>query len=313
MRTTSQGWTLAEVIVSTAVLGMILMIMAQALAATQRSWLTGTASAELTRCSNDAQNAVQAIRRATLHSHPVYDNNSDQYQTDSSQHFVCGPAAELIPATPGVCSDAIFFQRPTNEGELQHALQACGFFIQYGDDAPWRPLLLRSRAPRRRFRLMQFHQKADSLALPSHVSGVDTIVPRSMLYKWFATPVSAPGTVHSSAVAENVVAMTLRPQPDESTCHDSLRFRWAGNTPEARSSRHRLPHSIEIGMVVTDEASWSKLTPNQANGLAISILQQLDTSKTSTATLPDLCAWLQKKGINARISTMQLALDEFRP
>ena len=293
------GWTFVELLVSIAVLGLLLTVIVLAIGASQRSWMTASTSVELARTTNEAQTTLRFIRKAALQPHDQYDATRDQLTRASDLHFVCGSAQELIPKVQGTCGDAIFFQQASIDGALQQALQATGFFIQYSDDDAWRPVMIGNLRHRSRFRLLRFQQLASELTLPPNT----TPALRGDVYAWFARPLGDATHTHASVVAENVVAMFIDAQPGLDHCYDTRRAQWEGDTPSAQQSRHRLPRSLEITLLIVDERSWARLDDAQSNSFATSIIAQSRSNQMDKGYLLKLRQWLGDKGVNAHIAT----------
>ena len=213
----------------------------------------------------------------------------------------------------------MYFQYPAADGSLPQALQACGFFVQYGGDELWRPSLPSSVPTKRRFRLLQFHQPASSLTLfqPAAAIGgpsrLAQFTSRTDLYQWFAQPISATPTYRASVslVAENVIAMILQTSPSAQRCYDSRRYQWEPASTDAALSRHHLPDSIELTLVMTDEASWAGRAPAQADALAAEIMSFIQGHSWQTASLQTsltaLQQLLQSNHLNPRISVVTVA------
>jgi uncharacterized protein (TIGR02599 family) len=304
VRIPRQGWTLAELMVSTAILAVLLTGIAQSLAVAQRAWLSARVTSAMTRAAEDVHRAVAGVRHATLQSRPAFDPASNELARDSDLHFVCGAAGELIPLVPGACGDAVFFQRPAPAGPLQCALQASGLFVQYGDDDAYRPRLLHDAPVRKRFRLLQFHQDAEQLAVfrPS----APPPIRRADCYTWFAHPLSlapaSPGNI--SVVAENVVFMMLQAVPGDQGCYDTRRYQWDGGTMDADASRNRLPRLLEATLLMTDEAGWSKLGASGIDAFAQELINMarsgIRDGKSPETTLAALRAALETRGMRTR-------------
>ena len=274
-----QGWTLIEVMVSTAILVLLMVMMAEALGTTQRSWMTSRSAAASQQTLDAATGMISMdLQQAALQTRSGYDTNLNQTVPASDLHFVCGPAAELLPALAGACGDAIFFQRPAADLStgLRQALQCRGFFVQYGGDEAWRPAFSSTIPARRRFRLLQFHQPVSALALfqTSGTAGAPPLLgqmtSRAQLYGWFSQPLAASGSYQSSVsvIAENVVAMIVQTTPAAQRCYDTRRQQWEPGSAAATLSRNQLPQMVEATLVLTDEASWASLSMDQADAFA---------------------------------------------
>lgn len=321
MKRRQQGWTLIEVMVSTSILVLLMVVMAEALSTTQRSWLTSRTTATAQQELDHAAGVIsRQLQQATLQSRPGYDTTLNQTVPASDLHFVCGPAAELLPAQVGVCGDAVFFQRPAQDGNLTQMLQGCGFFVQYGGDEAWRPTFSSAIPVRRRFRLLQFHQPAGSMTLfqPSGVNGSSPLLAqmtsRMDLYEWFSQPLgnsaSHPSSV--SVVAENVVAMIVQSTPTAQRCYDTRRQQWEPGSADAISSWHQLPDMVEVTLVMTDEASWARLSVERADALAlevVSFVQGLSWLPNATPqSLDAMKKMMAANGMTARIVVLCVAI-----
>ena len=297
------GWTLLEVLASCLILGMLLLLVMEALGSAQRSW---TNVRRASSHGNTADTALSLIKhhlsKATLM--PRIDFAPDgRLEPRSDLHFVAGPAKDLIPGVVDVSGDALFFQHPGNDSGLLDVLQGCGFFVRYGDDA-LRPALLASAPARRRFQLVLFHLSADGLALPQTFGPAQ----RSDLHAWFTNPVK--DSKNLSVVADNVISMRVRALPSGQSSYDSRRYQWEGLTPEATATRHRLPDSVEIRLVLVDELSWGRLVPDEANALARSLLALLGTrGQASDDDDAGLLTWLEQHHLATQIvaTTVPLA------
>ena len=312
------GFTLVEVMASTVVLVVLLAVIAQAMGVVQRSWLSVRTAAEVMRNADAAQSTLRSLAEATLRPRVRYDETLDQLVPESDLHFVCGPCSELLPNIQGACGDAVFFQRPTSEVSLHNVLQACGVFVQYGDDDAWRPGFVRNSGPRLRFRLLQFHQPADVMplfqpatALPDSPSKISTLFDRRELYGWFATP-AATSADSLSIVAENIVAMTVQALPGSQRCYDTRKRQWEGDTAEARESLHRLPQALDLTLLMTDEPGWARLSTVRAAALASALIKQVRTVKPGDpASLASVANWLEQQGLRAQ--TFRVSVSLFSP
>ncbi len=281
------GGSLVELLVSLAVTAILLVIMVQALGGVQRAWNTTRSSASREGTAQQALAVLaQNITAATLNPRQRFDvpDNPAELITDSDLHFVCGPSAELLPKMPLACGDALFFQRPNSEG----LLEGCGFYVQYGINSAGVPNALRNNLEAHyRFRLIMFRQPAQELAvLPSGPVG------RAALYDWFNGQFTTVDKTlsHTAVAVDNVLALLVRTAPDDQRCYDTRRHQWEPFlSPEAARSRHRLPRSLELTAITTDETAWSRLSPRATVGAAREIEEFLRAHfKTSSVYSIDL-------------------------
>ncbi len=322
MKRRQQGWTLVEVLVSISILAMLVVVMAEALNTTQRSWLSSQSAVDRQQTLDSATRMLsQALKQATLQSRAGYDTTLNQLVPASDLHFVCGPAGELLMGVAGACGDAVFFQRPVAEGGLQRALQACGFFVQYGGDEAWRPTFLTAVPVRRRFRLLQFHQPASSLTLfqPTSVMGepsrLSQFTNRADLYGWFAQPIGDSTLFKSSVsiVAENVVAMIVQTSPSAQRCYDTRRYQWEAGSNDATVSRHRLPEMVDVTLVMVDETGWARLAADEGDSLAVVLMSFVQGQSWQPDAVPQgldaLRVLLQGHRLTARVAVIGVASD----
>ncbi len=180
---------------------------------------------------------------------------------------------------------------------LPNVLNAWGYYLQFGEDEQDLPAHLTSgqtaaqSTKRYRFRLMEFRQPAHELELfkmgterpPASV--LSNLTGQEELYEWFRDPVtetSGSSGYRCSVVAENVLALVIKPaeSPDvpgvvstdageddlaPEYLYDSRRFQWDPANDLAERTRHRLPPSLSITVVVLDENQWAAMTDSEAS------------------------------------------------
>ncbi|MES2595372.1 MAG: hypothetical protein V4662_08560 [Verrucomicrobiota bacterium] len=316
-----RGWTIAELLVSVSLLGVLMLLLSATLDATQRSLLTAREQSDTARVLADVrQSLTQDLSRATLATYWRHAESEAAPVLESDLHFVCGPSEMLLAGVGGVSSDAVFFQRPAAEGGLAEVLQACGFFIRYGGDERWTPGYVPVSEARQRFRLHRFHQSAAELPLfqaQSTSLGTPRLKDartRQDLYAWFTTPLRFPAALaaHSTIVAENVVALFIStPQPDLNG-HDSRRHQW-DSTPSALPYRHRLPARLEVRLLLVDEAAWARLPASRAQSLATRLMQLIPVARrrgSSPRQMEPLTEVLQSHGVPFHSTVLSVPLRE---
>ncbi len=223
------GFTLVELLVSTVVLSILLVVIASALDSIQRTWRRSKEKVDQFR---EARVAFEAITRqlsqATLNTYwdyhfaetgsnvPPADSHTPPaaYVRQSELQFVCGPAEEILDEAGGgsFSGHALFFQAAlghsaTHRG-LASLLNGRGFYVQWGDNTRARPAFLpASVSPaQRRFRLMEYRPASEQAILE------DGPVPGNTVYQ-------NPGAWHlddlqrqSRAIATNILALVFSPQ-----------------------------------------------------------------------------------------------------
>jgi uncharacterized protein (TIGR02599 family) len=295
-RQSLRAFTLVELLVSMAILSILMLVVSQVIAEIQRAWSQTSAKVSQFR---EARRGFDILKnnlgQATLNTYLRYqfNNPSDpfspfdasgaeveaesrgpsRYVRYSELQFICGPADRVLPDGPNdVTGNAVFFQAPLGRsGEfvnLPTALNGRGYFIQFGDDTPYRPNFLASRIPPKyRYRLMEY-------APPTEVNKVYDQETRQVQSDWYADY-----RTWSRPVADNVVHLILSPKrqlkPDEiggdprDIAPDYFYNSAVASTDTANFDSphaHELPPEIEVIMVVIDEPSAQRLADfNGAN------------------------------------------------
>lgn len=303
----SRAFTLVELLASMAVLSVLMVILAQVLSDTQRSWGRAKARTEEFREARSAFDGIAArLTQATLNSYWGYklDGNGNPvlYQRQSELHYVNGPVMTLLPAGTPAAGHAVFFQAPLGQcldetgavastpAGLENLLNGWGWYALYESDLPRRPDFLVSGSAhpeKKRFRLMEFRQTTEKLSLfqltPDPKGGtmpipwIEAQTGKDNLYKWFRDTLAA----DSQPVAENILAILIQPvwpspagQTGASTdaapgyIFDTRRHQWPDGTALAYRSRHQLPPMLRLTLIALDERDWGGLDSEQADELA---------------------------------------------
>lgn len=278
----ARGFTLIELLVAMAVVALIVVLLGQAITSSASLW---TRTRDRANTFQEAREGFSRMREtlggavsdarlefvdASGRPRDVNDRNflPTGVARNSALHFVSGPASEIVPGgtaerTPG---QAVFLQAALgltsgNYGvSLEGALNATGFWVEYSDlSASLPPFLRSSAAAGPRFRLMQWIQPSEELAVYSSTGGD---------WDWFqsalpSSPGSAPGP---RVLAEDIFALIVLPkvsQEDEAVLGGAISpdFRYdsraweqsgpyvggsLGGTSRAAVQRNQLPPLIEI-------------------------------------------------------------------
>lgn len=219
------GFTLVELLLAMALLILIAALVSQAAQQTGEVWQRASGRIQ---AFQEARAAFESMNRtlaqATLNGyHDYYDamnrprasfSTAERasfvpaaYGRCSDLHFICGRAATLLAAAPlRTQGHAVFFQAPLGRSathdSLRGALNACGYFIDFGSDDAFVPAPVREspgHLPRYRFRLMEMVQRTERLGVYESGPGAGR--------DWFANHARA----SSRVLAENVVLLVLLP------------------------------------------------------------------------------------------------------
>jgi uncharacterized protein (TIGR02599 family) len=279
------GFTLVELLVSMAVLGIILLVSTSIITETQKAWNRNSARMEQFREARVAfEHVSNSISQATLNSYSTYRYNNGPnptvpatkseapigYIRHSELQFITGQATQLLPTGAGnvAGSHAIFFQAPlgithtASYKNLTQLLCGAGYFIMYGDDANYRPGHVATS--RTRFRLMEYRQPAES-------NEVYTAAPGQWFRNALNDTIGNSETLFTAAstrpVAQNIVALVILPQIGIPGADETINASYAYDSAaisnstirQPQGTQHLLPTSVRITLVAIDEASAQRL------------------------------------------------------
>jgi uncharacterized protein (TIGR02599 family) len=306
----AQGFTLVEMMVSMSLLMVLMMVIFSAISLASNT--NKRVSADVVSffdASTAFANMTRKLSMATLNTYLDYypDQSGEDpeppqtYIRKSKLHFVIsrigGNGSEALS---GANSDenptfGVFFQAPIGYTEtggdavdysrLNNLLNACGYYVQFGDDQPYMPqeilrLLPNARDRRRyRYRLMEFIQPSENL------SAYSTSVAQGNPFAWYKDPIRINNESINSddrrvvhPIADNIIALILVPkvasidaQAGRSATiaptytYDSRERDGqleSEDPPRQHMQQHQLPPLLRVTMVAIDEPS-AKLLQEQ--------------------------------------------------
>ncbi len=281
-RRSLRGFTLLEMLAASAVFLLLIGIVLKMTQATADSWANSTGKTESFRDARAAFATIsRAVSQATLNPYFDYADSSGkfrdqvasssftptQYIRRSDLQFVAGKGL-VASAVQHPVTHAIFFLAPLGYSleagyrNMDGFLNACGFYVCYGED-PAVPTRLSGAisGSRHKFRLMQFLQPTENLAI--YDTSVTNGSPNWRNTKWFSDAVGK-SSAPTSQLAENVVALIIRPkasETDENASGATLAPDYEYDSRNAASalSVNQLPPVVEIVMVVLDDTSAMRL------------------------------------------------------
>ena len=188
-RRSRSGFTLVELMVSTALIAVLMGLLLGTVDQTQRVWQRTTAKVGQFQASRAAfESMTRRLSQATLNTYwRAYDtditNNIAEYQLrrSSELQFISGSASRIF-TSPNLASlnpsptyayptHAVFFQAPTGYTEtpasylgLNSLLSTAGYFLEFGDD-PQRPQSIPNANSRFRMRLMELNAPSESVTI----------------------------------------------------------------------------------------------------------------------------------------------------
>lgn len=216
------AFSLIELMISTAVLSMLLIIVFQMLNGMQRIWKkTRQDVGEFKEARQGFEEVTRRVGQATLNTYFSYRYDEATVKglklrmgreiiPQSELHFVCGPAEELEITNKNSrqvgqrYTHAIFFQAPfgfcveqdknTKDKlkfeKLNGTMNAWGYFVEFNTDELDRPQFLKelsnSPKPRPRYRLMEFRQPTEYFQVYKlNLRNLDKSANKSKIYEWF--------------------------------------------------------------------------------------------------------------------------------
>lgn len=227
------GFTLIEVMLSTAIISLLLLVLVSITSQTAATWRYTTGKIEQFRESRAAFESITTkISQATLNTYWDYGYDGaglpTRYERRSELRFNSGPASVLIgnAASGTRVTHAVFFHAPIGivgstypqYHGLEGLLNVWGYYLELNSDKDFRPSFVDSATPppplRYRFRLMECMQPSENLRTYGYTSGVVGGKPVAATYagkEWFKNSVNASPNP-SRPVAENIVALILTPR-----------------------------------------------------------------------------------------------------
>jgi len=330
-----KGFTLVEILVSTAILAMLLVILLSITSQASTMWRYTSGRIEQFRQAREAFDLIsRRLSQATLNTYWDYDDPSapTRYIRQSELRFLSGPTEAIAGSPPAGKRwpfQGVFFQASlgaaqpgqTDLSGLNSLLNTWGYFVEFGSDDTFRPPILNGSAIplRYRFRLCELIQPANELTIYDHTSGAASGKPKTISYTgndWFAPALTSSAGRPVHELAENVIALILLPKlsSDEDPSRSQLAPLYTYDSTTTRSdekinSKNQLPPVMQLTMVSLDESSARRLE----NGSTMPNLglDGLFTDATKyEADLRQLEQTLTQKNLNYRVFTTSVQLRE---
>ena len=256
-RRRAAGFTLLEVLVATAILAMLVAILATALSSSSRTIRRAGEQLEAFREARAAFDALgRTLRTATLNTYWGYDdpNQPSRYVRKSELHFVAA-------------FNALFFQSGQSyqsEGSraLTGLLNTCGFYVKFGPNDPPAGV-----AARHRYRLKQLLLPGEKMTAYATTAQDDTA--------WFTEHLD-----QSVTLAENVILLLAVPAVNDAGLTKTYNYNsraGAADNPQPATA-HQLPPAVDVTMVAIDESSALRMENGETPPAAVeSALQGLFT------------------------------------
>jgi len=252
----SRAFTLLEVLVASTILMLMVVLLSSAIGAALATVRRSNAKVDqfaATRAGFESLTAM--LSQATLNTYWDYDNAAapTAYIRKSDLHFLITNAADGG-------GQSVFFQAPLARSGTNvplGALNAVGYWVEFGADT-WKPGHIPTSCSR--YRLIQGIQPAENLAVFTNTTATWTSDIKSI-----PTP--------AFPLADNVIALVLWPR--RPTTQDSAGTQLTADyTYDSRTGadiqKAQLPPSVQVTMIVIDEASAIRIASGNTEPTAIS-------------------------------------------
>lgn len=287
LRSLTSAFTLVEVLLSTAIIGLLMIVLLTMTDQTSQTWRRTTGKIEqFQQARTGFESMTRRLNQATLNTYWDVTTKKvgavdvpDKYIRQSELRFVSGPMKDLATGS-NMPTHGVFFQAPLGfvddtgkYAAMDNLLNTWGYFLEVGDDKDIIPTFLqKSVPPRWRSRLMELMQPSERMSVYL-LTGKET-GPAALA--WFRGALTAnPRPVR--VLAENIMALVVLPQLAKT--EETVRTA-AGKSPLAPkysydstktnntgapagdaeiNPKNQLPPVVQVTMVAIDEASATRL------------------------------------------------------
>lgn len=306
----ARAFTLIEMLVATAVMVTILFLVFSVITQATNVWKRSSNKLEAFKSARAGFDLVtRNLSQATLNSYLDYDSATSptRYMRKSELKFFIGPTGTSgTPGTPNT-GEAVFFQAPlgytlnsASAGSLDALLNTCGYYVQFTTNSSM-PNHVSPSANPYRYRLMQ-------LLVPMENNTIYTASGNA----WFNGV-----STKAVPVADNIIAMIIRPQDPASTPVDlTSNFTYDSTLNASNSTQpvtaHQLPPVVQVTVVAIDEVSAARLTQGSTppGAITAALAGKFSTTTSYDKDLTDLESSLVAAGIDCRIFTSAVPIRE---
>lgn len=323
------GFSLLEVLVSTAVLALFVVLLTTITNSSFKLWRNTQSSIVSFDAARTAYDTLsRRLSQATLNTYLDYYDSTWQrrnpanaanftpsrYGRASDLHFVVDEAATQMGGNQQ--GHGVFFFAPlgfsngnATLSDMPNLLNACGYYVEFGSDSSLRPSFLSALPDRQRYRLVENilpTQNFDTTC-GGYPAFTDTNDTNDDL--WITSGLTG-GNAVKNVLSENIIALIIRPEVAEQDAtllglanplaltSNYLYDSRAGRTGVAALQFAQLPPLLRVVMVAVDEKSAAHLTTGSTPPTAF----QLNAGWfQNPAKLDDDLAALEKQLIDAKV------------
>lgn len=286
------GFSLLEVLVSTAVLALFVVLLTAVTDSSFRLWRNTQSSVVSFDAARTAYDTLtRRLSQATLNTYlDYYDANwvrrnpsssasfiPARYGRASDLHFVVDDAAALLGGDQQ--GKGVFFFAPlgfsngnATLSDLPNLLNACGYYVEFGSDSELRPSFLSSLPNRHRYRLVENVLPTQNFNTSCGGYPAFTDTNNTNDDRWITEGLAGSSSVRN-ILCENIIALIIRPEvakqdatllglPNEYSLtstgyiYDSR----AGRSGVSALQFAQLPPLLRVVMVAVDEKNAARLT-----------------------------------------------------
>ena len=288
------GFSLLEVLVSTAVLALFVVLLTTITDSAFRLWRNTQSSIVSFDAARTAYDTLtRRLSQATLNTYlDYYDTNWERrdpanaagftptrYGRASDLAFVSGNANSILAGT-GHPGHGVFFFAPlgftdnnATYADLPNLLNACGYYVKWGSDQDFRPEFLSTLPEKNRFRLLENIQPSQNFVDYPAFTNADPADDRD----WIRNGLADPDESKPHVLADNIIALIIRPEvPEQDASSLGLTGKEGITSNYLYDSRStagqlrsnvrdaaqfaQLPPMLRVVMVAVDEKSAARLT-----------------------------------------------------
>ncbi|MDD5348716.1 MAG: hypothetical protein PHQ12_00765 [Chthoniobacteraceae bacterium] len=311
-----------EILVATSILVMILVIVLGMVDQLSKIWRSSSERIEAFQSARLGFDLMtRNLRQATLNPYLDYEIDPTslsprRYLRKSDLRFLLGPAGkDDLPGVPD-SGQAVFFQAPAsytldaaNCAGLDSLINTSGYYIGFTRNTALPPHVETAVNPYR-YRLIQ-------LLVPAEKKNIyDPSMKDNE--KWFTDYVDT----NSRIVADNIIALILRPQAPGSTSPDIITGKAYAdytydsalnvNTDPQPVYANQLPPIVQVTMVAIDESSAKHIDagPNQPNVITSALAGKFQNAANYTDDLDKLEKALMAARIRYRVFSSAIPIRE---
>ncbi len=327
----NRGFTLVELMASTVVLSLLMLILMNVSSQTSNTWKFTRAKVEQFRSARNAfESMTRQLSQATLNTYWDYEMKGsatsgipEKYVRQSDLRFITGSAQELCGGDAPRPGHAVFFQAPLGFSDsshfqgLENLINSWGYFVEFNSDKQFRPPFLENVKPpiteRFRFRLMEVMQPANRFTLYSKTSNL------SYAGRDWIQPMLTSTEPQVHILGENIICLVLLPKlprsDDETGTRLAPSYEYDSTVtlsdPEI-NPKNQLPPLVQVTLVALDEPSAARIEQGQVMPeLGLDTLFKTNDPGSATRFEQDLTMLketLSEKRLSFRVFTTNVSI-----